>query len=73
MGRLMDCMSPGRLVSARGCCYEKETFALCAYAAGQTAKTRAGYPTPSRTLGKVQKMTAPVAGSSSRWSMTSIW
>ena len=43
-----------------------------AYATGQTAKTRAGYPTPSRTLGKVQKMTAPVAGSSSRWSMTSI-
>ena len=42
------------------------------YSAGQTAKTRAGYPTPSRTLGKVQKMTAPVAGSSSRWSMTSI-
>ena len=73
MGRLMDCMSPGRLVSVRGCCYEKETFALCAYAAGQTVKTRAGYPTPSRTLGKVQKMTAPVAGSSSRWSMTSIW
>ena len=72
MGRLMDCMSSGRLVGARGCCCEKDTIAQCAYAAGQTAKTRAGYPTPSWTLGKVQKMTAPVAGSSSRWSMTSI-
>lgn len=40
MGRLMDCMSSGRLVGARGCCCEKETIAQCAYAAGQTAKTR---------------------------------
>lgn len=39
MGRLMDCMSSGRLVGARGCCCEKETIAQCAYAAGQTAKT----------------------------------
>lgn len=41
MGRLMDCMSSGRLVGARGCCCEKDTIAQCAYAAGQTAKTRA--------------------------------
>lgn len=27
MGRLMDCMSSGRLVGARGGCYKKETFA----------------------------------------------
>lgn len=39
MGRLMDCMSSGRLVGARGCCCEKETIALCAYTAGQTTKT----------------------------------
>lgn len=42
MGRLMDCMSSGRLVGARGCCCEKETIAQCAYAAGADRKNARG-------------------------------
>ena len=47
--------------------------AFQAFFHGQIAQQRAGKPTPSRSLGKEQTMSAPVGGHWSRLRMTSIW